>query len=439
MKLLPGSRKERIELAQRALERVSRSRLGKLERKKRAFDPIQMLLKAQRGRVRALLPIKYERMAASPFAFFRGSVSIMAADLGLGKHTGLNVQLCGDAHVQNMGSFEAPDGRIVFDINDFDETIAGPWDWDVKRMSASIVLAGMVAGHGHGPCREATEAFSVRYVNTVKELADEPILSAARHRLHGLSRTQAGSAALQQAARAQPQDLVNKYTESPVHGEIRFREMRPALWPLKGKDRNQILAALRNYRKSLPPERLHLFDFYRPVDVAFKIVGTGSVGLRDYVVLMEGNGKSDALFLQIKQEAASAYVPYLRTKACAHEGYRVVEGQRRIQPLSDLLLGWTRIAERDYVVRQLNDHKGRIDIAKLRGSGLLELAEVAGGLLARGHARSGDPLAIATYIGSTDEVTEAIVKYGIRYTRIVEADFELFQKAMKQGRMGLRA
>ncbi len=435
MKPSPGSRKERVDLAQHALERVTRKRLGKLERKDHAFDPIQLLRKAQRGRVQTLLPIKYERMADSPFAFFRGSVSIMAADLGAEKHTGLTVQLCGDAHVQNMGSFEAPDGRIVFDINDFDETIAGPWEWDVKRMSVSIVMAGVAAGHGHGPCREAAEAFSIRYVNTVRELADEPILSAARHRLHGLNRTQAGSAALEQAARARPQDLVNKYTESSPRGEIRFREMRPTLWPLNGKDRKGVLAALRSYRKTLAPESLHVFEFFRPLDVAFKIVGTGSVGLRDYLVLMEGNGKSDRLFLQIKQEVASAYAPYLRTQACAHEGYRVVEGQRRIQPLSDLLLGWTRIGGRDYLVRQLNDHKGRIDIERLRGSGLVELAEVAGGLLARGHARSGDALAIATYIGTTDEVTEAIVKYGIGYTKLVDADFELFQKALKQGRL----
>src|SRR5438270_2580342 len=207
MKLTPGSRKERLALAQHALGRMSRRGLAKLGPKKRAFDPIQLLLKAQRGRMQTLLPIKYERMAGSPFAFFRGSVSIMAADLGAEKHSGLTVQLCGDAHVQNMGSFESPDGRIVFDINDFDETIAGPWEWDVKRMSVSIVMAGIAAGHGHGPCREAAEAFSVRYVNTMKELADEPILSAARHRLHGLNRTQAGSAALEQAARAQPQDL----------------------------------------------------------------------------------------------------------------------------------------------------------------------------------------------------------------------------------------
>ena len=213
--------------------------------------------------------------------------------------------------------------------------------------------------------------------------------------------------------------------------------MRPTLRPLKGKDRDEIVAGLRSYRKSLTPERLHLFNFYRPLDVAFKIVGTGSVGLRDYVVLMQGNGKSDRLFLQMKQEVASAYAPYLRTKAYAHEGYRVVEGQRRLQPVSDLLLGWTRIANRDYLVRQLNDHKGRIEIERLRGSGLIELAEVAGGLLARGHARSGDPLTIATYIGTTDEVTEAIVKYGIGYTEFVEADFELFQKALKQGRMRL--
>lgn len=433
------NRKQRLELGQQTRKRLSRSELGKLETQKRGFDPIEVLLAASHERVPRLLPIKYSRMAGSPFAFFRGSVSIMAADLGKHEHTSLIVQLCGDAHVQNLGSFEAPDGRIVFDINDFDETIAGPWEWDVKRMAASIVLAGLEVEHDEPSCSAAVENFTNTYARTIGELAEQPILVAARHQIRRLKKAEATSAALRQAQRAQPFDLVKKYTEAGAKGKIRFRKVAPVLWPIKGKSKQEVLAGLPAYRESLPPERLHLFDFFEPLDVAFKIVGTGSVGLRDYVVLMEGNGKLDPLFLQIKQEVESAYAPYLKTKKCANQAYRVVEGQRRLQPISDLMLGWTRIGEHDFLVRQLNDHKGGVSLEHLRGEGLSELAGIAGELLARGHARSGDALAIKGYLGGSDAAVDAIVKYGIDYAKLTYSDFELFGKAVKQERIKVAA
>lgn len=433
------SRKQRLELGQWARKRLSRAELGKLEAQKRGFDPIQVLLAAAHGRVPRLLPIKYSRMAGSPFAFFRGSVSIMAADLGRHEHTSLTVQLCGDAHVQNLGSFEAPDGRIVFDINDFDETIAGPWEWDVKRMAASIVLAGLEVEHDEPSCSAAVENFTNTYVRTIGELAEQPILVAARHQIRRLKKAEATSAALRQAQRAQPLDLVKKYTEAGTKGKIHFRKVEPVLWPIEGKSKQEVLAALPAYRESLPPERLHLFDFFEPLDVAFKIVGTGSVGLRDYVVLMEGNGKLDPLFLQIKQEVESAYAPYLKTQKCPNQGYRVVEGQRRIQTISDLMLGWTTIGGHDFLVRQLNDHKGSVSLEHLRGQGLSELAGIAGELLARGHARSGDALAIKGYLGGSDAAIGSVVKYGIDYAKLTYSDFELFGKAVKQERIRVSA
>ncbi len=433
------SRKQRLSLGEQARRRFSRSQFCDLNSKKRGFDPMEVLLAAQRDRVPALLPVKYERMSASPFAFFRGSVPIMAADLGRCKHTNLIVQLCGDAHVQNLGSFEAPDGRIAFDINDFDETIAGPWEWDVKRMAASIVLAGLECGHSASKSSGAANDFASCYVRTIEELAEEPILVAARHQIHRLKKAQAISAALMQAQRAQPADLLKKYTEVGVRGGIRFRNVDHVLWRLSGSKKQEIFAALPTYRESLPPERLHLFDFFKPLDVAFKIVGTGSVALRDYVVLMSGNGKVDPLFLQIKQEVASAYSPYLKTNAREHEGRRVVQGQHKIQPISDLLLGWTRIEGRDYLVRQLNDHKGSVNLDNLHGESLNDLAAIAGELLARGHARSGDALAIKGYIGNSGRVPEAIVRYGTEYAALAQADFEQFQKAVKQGHFKVAA
>jgi len=396
---------------------ASRTQLGEFDVLKRRFKPIDVLLAATAGRIPKLLPIKYGRMAKSPFAFFRGAVSIMAADLASEPHTGIFVQLCGDAHVQNLGCYEAPDGRLVFDINDFDETIPGPWEWDVKRMAASIALAGS---------RSAVEAFASSYCATIRSLAAQPVLVYARHQIHRANKTPAVSAAIQQAQRANPCDLLSKYTD----GSGRFKKIKHTLRRLEGKERSEVLASLFLYRQSLAPERLHLFQFFRPLDVAFKVVGTGSVGLRDYVVLMQGNGADDPLFLQIKQEVESAYAPYLKAGRYPNQGRRVAEGQRKVQPVSDLLLGWTRIGKYDYAVRQLNDHKGGVDLTQLKADGLNGLALVAGELLARGHARSGDPLSIRAYIGSGDKVAKAIVRYGLEYASVAEADFESFTRAV---------
>jgi uncharacterized protein (DUF2252 family) len=429
---LPQTREERLKFGRDARKRLSRSQFGDAQAGSRKFNPIELLIHAREGRVPKLLPIKYARMRASPFAFFRGAVSIMAADLAAQPHTGLLAQLCGDAHVQNLGCFEGPDGRLVFDINDFDETIAGPWEWDTKRMATSIVLAGFDSGHRRSACATAVEAFAAAYCNVLEQMADQPVLVAARHQIHRLQKNQPISAALQQAQRASPCDLLKKYTET-VRDRLQFKDVEHVLWRVKGAERQAVLESLPLYRQTLGSERLHWFSFFRPLDVAFKIVGTGSVGLRDYVVLMEGNGSGDPLFLQIKQEVASAYAPYLNPAQLANQGERVVEGQRKIQPLSDLLLGWTRIGEHDYLVRQLNDHKGSIDLKRLRGVGLNSLATVAGELLARGHARSGDALAIKGYIGRCDRVHDGLVNYALEYAAITEADFEAFERAIKQG------
>jgi uncharacterized protein (DUF2252 family) len=416
-------------------QRLSRVKLGEVPSRKRNFDAVQLLLDATTGRVPALLPVKYLRMSASPFSFFRGAVAVMAADMAQEAHTGIFVQLCGDAHLQNLGSFETPDGRLVFDINDFDETIPGPWEWDVKRMAASIILAGFECGHRLAGCTSAVEAFAASYCSSIEEFAEQPILVAARHQIHRLAKAQAVSAALQQAARAKPPDLLKKYTETNANGQTRFRKIERILWRPQPARRKEVLNSLRLYRQSLAPERLHLFDFFQPLDVAFKVVGTGSVGLRDYVLLMAGNGPKDPLFLQIKQEEASAYTPYLKLPPYGHQGKRVAEGQRKVQAISDLLLGWTRIEDHDYLVRQLNDHKGSIDLRTLRDEGLDSLAVVAGELLARGHARSGDALEIKGYIGSGGKVLKSIVRYGLDYAAVTGGDFEAFKKAIEDSRV----
>jgi uncharacterized protein (DUF2252 family) len=425
----------RIEEGAKRREKVSRAGQKELNAGERKFDPVDVVLASGAGRLARLLPIKYARMAVSPFAFFRGAVGVMAADLARLPHSGIDVQLCGDAHVQNLGSFAAPDGRLVFDFNDFDETIRGPWEWDVKRMAASIVLAGRTAGHKASGCDTAAEAFLDRYFEFIGEFSRQPLLVAARHQIHREQRIKPVSSALRQSQRATPADVLEKFTEKTGRGQSRFRDGRPVFWRVKGEEAREVLASLDVYRQSLRPESLHLFNLFRPLDVGFKIVGTGSVGMRDYIVLMEGNGPGDSLFLQVKQEMPSAWSPFLPGAVYPQEGRRAAEGQRAIQPVSDLFLGWTSFGGHEFLVRQLNDHKGGIDIERLRGPGLESLAEVAGELMARGHARSGDACMIHGYSGSGTKLVKAIRQFSGAYADQTEADYKEFMAAVKNGKI----
>jgi len=430
-----SSQQDRTLFGKSRRETVSRAAQADLRPKERRFDPVDVLRKSTEGRVRRLLPIKYARMGVSPFAFFRGAVSIMAADLGRLPHSGLTVQLCGDAHVQNLGSFAAPDGSLVFDLNDFDETIRGPWEWDVKRMAASMVLAGDASGHSRPQSKAAAEIFAESYCRAIHEFAELPILQTARRQIHRQGRIQPIHAALRQSERAQPLDLLQRLTETDRRGRPCLRDMRPRFWRVRGRSAREVLDSLAAYRESLAPERRHLFDLFRPVDVGFKVVGTGSVGLRDYAVLFEGNGPRDPMFLQIKQEVPSVYAQWIPNLIYPHQGRRAAEGQRAIQPISDLLLGWTSIGEHQYLVRQLNDHKGSIDLQKLRGDGLESLAQVAGELLARGHARSGDACEIGGYCGSSGKMTRALRDFAVRYAEQTDTDYTAFMAAIKKGQI----
>jgi uncharacterized protein (DUF2252 family) len=432
--LMIATAQERTLRGKSQREKVSRATLAKLHAKERRFDPIEVLRASTEGRVPQLLPIKYARMKVSPFAFFRGAVSIMAEDLGRLAHSNLQVQLCGDAHVQNLGSFATPDGKLVFDLNDFDETIRGPWEWDVKRMATSIVLAGQESGHSRPGCKDAAVAFAESYCRSISEFSEVPILQVARHQIHRERRIQPIQAALRQSERARPLDLWKKFTDRDSHRQRRFRDLRPSFWRIRGARAKDVLNSLGPYRKNLAPERRHLFDLFQSIDVGFKVVGTGSVGLRDYVVLFEGNGANDPMFLQIKQEVASAYANFLPAGQ-QHHGRRAAEGQRAIQPISDLLLGWTTIGHHHYLVRQLNDHKGSVDLQKLRGAGLRSLALVAGELLARGHARSGDACEISGYCGSGAKMAKALRDFASEYADQTEADYGAFVAAIESGKI----
>src|SRR6202789_1730489 len=397
----------------------------------RTADPIDALAASTVGRVPALLALKWQRMAASPFGFFRGAVSVMAADLAVLPHTGIFTQLCGDAHVRNLGAFAAPDGRLVFDINDFDETIRGPFEWDVKRMATSIILAGREAGSKNSICGEAASVFLTGYRRAMHAFARMTVMEIAHFQVHRLQRITPVSQILRKAERATPQYNASRLLEQRKGLPHRtFVEQKPLQFRLSGAKSQMILDSLSQYRASLLPERQHFFDLYRPLDVAFRVVGTGSVGLRDYVVYMEGNGSDDPLFLQIKEEPNSAYAPYLgEMGAPQHQGHRVVQGQRSMQFQSDLLLGWTTINNRHYLVRQLNDHKASIAIEDLKGEGLNQYAEICGELLARGHARAGDAIALSGYIGTSNRFIEAIAEFAFDYADQTEVDYEEFMRS----------
>ena len=429
---------ERRALGQARRKQVGRHQHDAVDLKARRVTALEIVEKSMRGRVPALVAVKYKLMAESPFGYFRGAAPVMAADLAQLPSTGILSQLCGDAHVRNLGAYAAADGRLVFDINDFDETIRGPFEWDLKRMAASLVLAGREAGHRDSSARKAVEACIERYAAQMRVFARMPHLEVNRFQVHRLGLAKPVHEALAKAERATPQHTLQKFTvpASPHPGaRRRFRESKPLLTRVTGARAQAVIASLGPYREMLEPQRQHLLAFYRPVDVAFKVVGTGSVGLRDYCIYMEGNGPADPLFLQIKEEVASAYSPYLPdAHPAAHNGRRVAEGQRELQIQTDPFLGWTHIGSRQFLVRQLKDHKGSIEIADLAGANLKAYAEVCGELLARGHARSGDPQTIAGYIGSGSAFAEALAKFGVLYADQTVKDWEQLKRSGRAGR-----
>jgi uncharacterized protein (DUF2252 family) len=464
------SAKERFVLGQERRKQMPRLVHKAWKASARKMDPLKLLEASTRGRVPALVAMKNQLMAASPFGYFRGAVPVMAYDLSLAANTGICNQLCGDAHVRNLGAFAGPDGRLVFDINDYDETIVGPFEWEVKRMATSLVLAGRAGGTKDARCQEAALLFLARYRSTMAMFARMPVLEVARYQVHRLRTVSPVAGILMAAQRATPIHNLLALTEvegvgaekKPAHpvkvakaakkiengsalekaGRI-FKTVPPNLKRVTGDLAEKVVASLVPYEASLLRERRHFLAQYRPVDVAFKVVGTGSVGLRDYCVYMEGNGRRDPLFLQIKEETESGYAPYIKQaigrgaghRAKQHEGRRVVEGERAMQLQSDPFLGWTTMDGRDYLVRQLNDHKASVQLEDLKAAGLLEYAGVCGEMLARGHARSGDSSMVAGYLGNSTRFDDAVGVFAMAYADQTERDWkELVQSLKKTGK-----
>ena len=388
------------------------------------------------GRLPDLIPIKMGRMSQSPFAFFRGAVLLMAGDLARRPTTGLQVQLCGDAHVRNLGAYAAPDGHLVFDLNDFDETIPGPWEWDLKRLAASIVLAGREAGESDAGCIAAAQELARCYRESVGLFSGMRALDLARYEIHGQSKNEIVREVLQKAEHVTPAKTLKKLTEPTKKGWPRFHDRPPLLRHVSNKIRGHVFKALKAYRETVTAGRQLILAAYHPVDAAFKVVGTGSIGTRDYVVLLFGKGLDDPMFLQLKEELPSCYAPWLdRNRRFRHQGRRVAQGQQRMQTVTDPFLGWATIEGRPFLVRQLADHKAAVDPDELKGGTLLEYAVLCGKVLAKAHARTGDSSMLTGYCGDSEKFDKAIGKFACTYADQTTADHEVFLKAIKAGKI----
>ena len=402
----------------------------------RSRDVLATIKEATAGRLPDLLPIKMARMSQSPFAFFRGAALLMAKDLAKQPVTGLHVQLCGDAHVRNLGAYAAPDGHLVFDLNDFDETIPGPWEWDLKRLAASIVLAGREAGDTGADCVAAAQELARCYRESVGQFSEMKALDLARFEVQRQSENEIVREVLQKAERVTPARTLTKLTVSTKNGWPRFHNQPPLLRHVSDKIKAHVFEALRPYRETVTAGRQLILDAYHPVDVAFKIVGTGSIGTRDYIVLLFGRGVGDPMFLQLKEEMPSCYARWLgRAGRFKHQGRRVAQGQQRMQTVVDPFLGWATIEGRPYLVRQLADHKASVNPAELKGDILCEYAVVCGQILAKAHARTGNAPALSGYCGASAKFDKAIGKFALTYADQTATDHEVFLRAIKAGKI----
>ena len=429
-------------------------------------DPVSLLESQATTRVPELVPIRYGRMLVSPFTFYRGAALIMASDLSTTPRSGLTAQICGDAHLSNFGIFGSPERNLVFDCNDFDETLPGPWEWDVKRLAASFVVAARDRGFSKTTRAEAVLSLGQVYRQAMRQMAGMTnlevwyshvdvdtgmdLIKAEAVRGKSKEAQHVAATADKIVAKARSKDSMKALDKlcTLVDGEHRIISDPPLVVPirelfpdLKSHLMMEIFhEVLRKYRATLPTDRKHLVEQFRFVEMARKVVGVGSVGTRAWILLLEGPGPDDVLFLQAKEAEASVLERFTKKSAYNNHGARVVAGQRLMQASSDIFLGWQRTngidgVPRDYYVRQLQDWKGSVDIETAIPAGMRAYGDLCGHTLARAHARSGDRIAIASYLGNSDVFEKALVRFAETYADQNERDYEVFARACKKGRL----
>ena len=421
-------------------------------------DPVGLLLGQAASRVAELVPVRHGRMLVSPFTYYRGAALPMAADLAGTPASGLRVQLCGDAHLSNFGAFASPERNLVFDVNDFDETLPGPFEWDVKRLAASLTVAGRDNGFSAKACRKAALAAAGGYREAMRQFADMPFLDVwyacldvepALARVKSQVDAKRLRALEKMLAKAHTKDSTSALAKltAEVDGRRQIISDPPVIVPIEelfgdmdaAAVYEQIGAVVGKYRRSLQSDRRHLLGQFTLVHVARKVVGVGSVGTRAWVVLMDAADGVEPLVLQAKEAQPSVLAPYAGRSQYKNEGERVVAGQHLMQAQSDIFLGWTRVTgpdgtDRDFYVRQLRDWKFSMPIEVMVPAGLTLYARLCGWTLARAHARSGDRIALAAYLGGSAKFDHAIAEFAETYADQNEADYNAFQAAVRDGK-----
>jgi uncharacterized protein (DUF2252 family) len=451
--------RERAAAGKAARSRAPRSAIGEWEPAGDRADPVAILEGQARDRVPELLPIRYGRMAVSPFTFFRGAAAVMAADLAPAPTSGLTVQACGDAHLSNFGAFAAPDRSLVFDLNDFDETLPAPWEWDVQRLVASFEIAARGSGFKSKERRASVVAAAREYREAMRRFAAMRNLEVWYARLDVeriMSEIRSlGAKTVKRAekgiAKARAKDslrALNRLTEG-AGDELRIVSRPPLIVPVeellpdagqRQEVEDRIRSVLERYAESLKGDRRRLLAEYRFRHLAHKVVGVGSVGTRSWILLMTGRDDADPLFLQAKEASHSVLEPYAGNSRFRNHGRRVVEGQWLMQAASDSFLGWCTTTDddgmrRDFYVRQLWDGKGSIDVEAMPPSALEGYARMCGWTLARAHARSGDSVAIGAYLGSGGRFDDAMTEFASRYADQNERDHAALRAAIESGRL----
>jgi uncharacterized protein (DUF2252 family) len=423
--------------------RVPRRALGQWTAPADRPDPLEELARSNANRLPELVPVRNGRMMASPFAYYRGSPAVMAADLNRTPSTGIELQICGDAHLYNFGTFATPERNQVFDLNDFDETQTGPWEWDVKRLAASLVVAARTAALSDDDGRAAVQGCSAEYRNEMAKMAHlsafevwhsrldvEAIIAAAPDKA-------ARSRVEETAAKARQRTSLKALSKLTTVGAGRrvLVEDPPVVVRLTDAQLELARGFVKAYLATLDPDRDLLLGRYEFVDAALKVVGVGSVGTRCFVVLLAGKADLDPLFLQVKEAQRSVLAPYVGRSRYANQGERVVVGQRIMQAASDVFLGWARAGEFDTYVRQLRDWKGSVALNDASPDGLALYGRLCGAALARAHARAGQPALLSGYMGKSVAFDDSLAAFALSYADQNERDYKAFLGAIRSGQV----